>query len=237
MHVSRVVRAINLRYALGELALIVAGILIALAISDWHDRRLQRANELSLLAEIRTALRTDVAALELDLRRWQETAAQIEALVDVLDATPPYDPAMDALFGALYGQRLTNLNMAAYESLKSAGLQLVSNQELRLGIARVFDHQYERLHMLNDVESQITFGVMRPYYLANFSDIEFLNSATPVDYEAVVADTYYRNIVDYRLVTINANQLAIYAEAITDIRRVLELLDRELHTKGDSDPD
>lgn len=236
MRVSRVLRAINLRYALGELALIVAGILIALAISDWHDRRLQRANELSLLAEIRTALQADVAALELDLQRWHEMATQIEALVDVLEARPPYDPSMDALFGAVYGQRLTNLNTAAYESLNSVGLQMVSDPALRLGIARVFDHQYERLHTLNEVESQITFGVMRPYYLENFSGLVFLESATPVDYDALVADTYFRNIVDYRLITIKTNQLAVYAEAIEDIRRVLALLHQELHAQGDSEP-
>jgi uncharacterized membrane protein YidH (DUF202 family) len=49
MRVSKVVHAVNLRYAIGELLLIVAGILIALAISDWHDRGSQQERELLLL--------------------------------------------------------------------------------------------------------------------------------------------------------------------------------------------
>ena len=53
MGLSKVVTAKNLRYAVGELILIVIGILVALAISDWNEKRLQRQEELQLLAEIR----------------------------------------------------------------------------------------------------------------------------------------------------------------------------------------
>ena len=228
MRVSKVVHAVNLRYAIGELLLIVVSILIALAISDWHERGSQRERELLLLDEIRTALHVDVASLELDLQSWTDAAGQAKALIEVLKTEPPYEPSMDLLFGAVYGLRPTNLNTAPYETLKSIGLQAVSNRELRSGIAKVYDHHFEKLSSLNDIESQVIFGVMRPYYLTHFSNLVFLKSATPVDYDAVIRDTYYRNIVDYRLTIITANQMVIYSQAIDDIRSVLAMLNEEL---------
>ena len=103
-----------------RLLLIVAGILIALAVSDWNDRRLQREEELLLLGEIQSALAVDLAA---------------------------------------YGLRPANLNTAAYESLTN----------------------------INDIDTRVTIDVLRPYYLRYFSNLAFLTSATPLDFEDIRA--------------------------------------------------
>jgi len=228
----------SLRYAFSELLLIVAGILIALAVLDWHEQNLQRQSELSMLREIRSALVADLDSLAINLQFWNESAAQLEALTEVLKTAPPYDPSMDQLFGAAYGTRPIFLNTAAYESLKSAGLQTVSNRELRLGIARIFDEHYESVSSVVDIDFRVVTEVMRPYFLAHFRNLVFLKSATPLDYQAVVTDTYFENIVSYRLTVVTGNQVKAYTCAIDDMSLVLELLDAErgdlqsLTTKG-----
>ena len=135
---------------------------------------------------------------------------------------------MYALFGAVYGLQVTNLHTAAYETLKSVGLQLVSNPDLRLGIARVFDHYYQRLHEEHQIELLVTFEVLRPYYLEHFRELRFYESATPIDYDAVISDSYSHNSIDYRLAVVRSNQLDSYALAAEVIHEVLELLDAEL---------
>ena len=227
MRVSKIVNTRSLRYAAGELLLIVAGILIALAISDWNDRRLQREQELALLGEIRTALTVDLEALELSLQGWTEIANQIEALLEILKSEPPYESSFDRLFAAPYGFRPVKLNTAAYESLKSVGLQAISNPQLRLSIATVFDQHYESITMVNEVDTFVA-GILRPYYLERFSNLRFLESATPLDYESMVQDAYYQNLVEYRLNVVTGNQIATYTLAIEDIRATLELLEGEL---------
>ena len=221
-------KAVSWRHAIGEIFLIVAGILIALALSDWNDRRLQREEEFALLSEVRYTLQTDVEILESNLRLFTEAASRMKTLLALLETDSAYVPYMDQLFGAVYGLRITNLNSAAYETLKSVGMQSVSNQELRTGIARVFDHYYERIAGEKEVEFQVTFVVMRPYYLEHFRKLDFLNSATPIDPEAVMTDPYFENIVEYRLTVLTGNQLDSYALAIKEMRRVLELLEGEL---------
>jgi len=81
MRTAKLIRAVNWRHAVGELILIVAGILIALAISDWNDRRIQRAGELALLAEVRSALALDMETLEGNLELVTEGAGRIERLI------------------------------------------------------------------------------------------------------------------------------------------------------------
>lgn len=229
---SRITADLNWRYALGELALIVLGILIALAISDWNDRRVARNQELALLSEVRTTLRADLAEFERGLALLQETVPRIEALSKRLDGPIDDDDAMDRLFGAAYGVHGINLNSTAYETLKSVGLQSISNLELRQRLTRVFDHFYEQVLIQRDIETGVTLNVMRPYYLSHFRELRFLESATPIDFGAVVADPYYRNIVDYRLEVLRSNQLKTYPEVIGEIGEALRLLDEELGARS-----
>ncbi len=225
---SRIVNALNWRYALGELVLIVLGILIALAISDWNDGRIRQAQERALLGEIRTALRADLAEFEERMALVHRGAPRIEALSRTLESGAPYEPAMDGLFGAAYGVHGINLNSTAYDTLKAYGLPSISNAELRRGITRIYDHHYEKILTEATIDTGVTLGVMRPYFLKNFRDLRFHESATPIDYGFVVSDPYFHNIVDYRLAVLRANQLSSYPEAIAEIRAVLGLLDGEL---------
>jgi len=228
MRPRKVVIAVNWRQAAGELVLIVVGILIALAISDWNDRRIQTQDEQALLGEVRTTLQADMGVLEIRLKQMSKAAAKMEQLAEILTTSSPYEPSMDHLFGAAYGMWMTNLNTAIYDTLKSIGLQTVSNSELRLGIARVFDSHYDGIQAGHEIDRGVIIDVMRPYYLQHFRNLKFNESATPIDYENIVMDPYFKNIVEYRLAVLDSNQIASYTAAIDEMRRVLVLLDREL---------
>jgi hypothetical protein len=91
----------------------------------------------------------------------------------------------------------------------------------------VFDQHYESMTMVNDVDTFVA-GVLRPYYLEHFSNLKFLESATPLDYESVVQDAYYENLVEYRLNVVTGNQIATYTLSMEGIRKTLELLEDEL---------
>ena len=227
MQSKNLVNAVNWRHAMGELVLIVVGILVALAISDWNERRIERVQELALLEEIRSALATDLQSLESSLEVFRIADDRIQQVADLLKQKPPYDPSMDPLFGAVYGMRVTNLNTGTYETLKSVGLQSISNRELRLRIAEIYDYHYEQVAGGHDIELSVNIDLMRPYFLQHFRNLEFWKSATPIDYDTLINDVWFQNMVDYRLAALRGNQLDSYALTITAIRKVLELLDGE----------
>jgi len=82
--------------------------------------------------------------------------------------------------------------------------------------------------MNNDIDMAITLDTFRPYYLQNFCNLRFKQSATPIDYESIVDDPYYHNIVDYRLVVLRANRIGSCTKSIDEIRAVLAMLEEEL---------
>lgn len=43
-----------------------------------------------------------------------------------------------------------------------------------------------------------------------------------------MADTYFHNLVDYRLTVLRGNQIAAYEETILEINHLLEELEKEL---------
>ena len=90
------------------------------------------------------------------------------------------------------------------------------------------EESYEIMLLNNDIDMEINLGVMRPYYLQNFRDLQFKHSATPIKYEALVNDPYYRNIVDYRLFVIQSNRIRNYTEITEKISKVVAMLDDEL---------
>ena len=81
---GRLTGTIDWRYAVGEVSLIVIGILIALAASEWQTARAERRTELALLGELRTGLAADLisatelldrAPYEQSMRRAEESVA------------------------------------------------------------------------------------------------------------------------------------------------------------------
>ena len=55
-----------MRYAIGEIALVVIGILIALSINNWNEERKLRILEIKTLKELRSDLRQSLIDIEGD---------------------------------------------------------------------------------------------------------------------------------------------------------------------------
>ncbi len=64
-------RRTTLGRALGEVAMIVVGVLLALAASDWQERRSDRRREIDVLRGLSAALETDLALLDGQIQRYR----------------------------------------------------------------------------------------------------------------------------------------------------------------------
>ena len=87
------------------------------------------------------------------------------------------------------------LNKAFYEDLKTARLQLIKNEDIRAKVAPLFEDNYAELMGLGNFEIHVN-ELIRPYYLANFQNIEFPVSAHPIKYGEIWKDPFYKNIIN-----------------------------------------
>ncbi len=121
-------------YAIGEIALVVIGILIALQVNDWNQRRLDRIEERAILINLQEDFHKAVQEFQFlnSLRSDIISAAQEITSLDV-SALSQYSSAyLDSLFSkTLYGPTFNNKSGSINVILSSGKINLIKNQEIR----------------------------------------------------------------------------------------------------------
>lgn len=130
-----------LLYAVGEIILVVIGILIALQVNNWNENRKKAAYELTMLREIDRALTNDSTLIaNLFEPRMELKEKAIDSLIAMQGRNVMPE---DAEFMELYSQMSINFNyrfnQGPYETLKSNGLDIISNDQLRSEITGLYE--------------------------------------------------------------------------------------------------
>jgi hypothetical protein len=140
-----------------ELGLIVAGILIALAVSNWMEDRRDARLERQYLEQLTHDLDRDLAVLDEAQRFEQSQSANAALAYRALRqgaVAPDQREAVAQALGALTARRTLRLGRATYTDLLSTGnLRLIRNAALRDRIVRLYETN-ERTQMIRDRNNQ-----------------------------------------------------------------------------------
>ena len=215
-------------YAIGEIFLVLIGILLALAISDWNDARIDKQAEIRTLIELKKGILIDFDTITVKQAEVNKSIADLHFLQSLIkNKDYQYSKELDTLFGVVYGIRMLSPNSAFYEDLKATGLKLIKDESIRLQIVQLFENNYKALNWINELEMSIN-DVNRTYYLNNFYDLTFSKYATPNNFKLVWTDSYYHNIIDYRLITLEKNHVIQYDKTLKAIKTLVTTIDNYL---------
>ncbi|MDU8885256.1 DUF6090 family protein [Yeosuana sp. MJ-SS3] len=216
------------KYAIGEIVLVVIGILIALTVAEWNNARHDNKTEIRLLNELHKGISEDFDSINKRLESTNKCILKLIELDSLLKLDVPVaNEHLYELFGNVYGLRYLNLNKAIYEDLKSTGFGIIKDDKLRSQIIKVFEDNYKYIDGFKQIEFLVN-QVNRPYYLTNFVELKFQKYAKPKDFQTLWKDTYYKNIVNYRLTTLQINQQAYYPKTIHELKILLKLIEQYL---------
>ncbi|MDX1418532.1 MAG: DUF6090 family protein [Rubricoccaceae bacterium] len=207
-----------------DFVIVVMGVFIGIQVSNWNDRQAQEQREAVMLAQIRGSVQDDLTALHAQLDRFRQAEAALTDLLAHIEQRAPYDSSLDRAFGLMYGFGYLNLDRAAYESLKSEGIGLISSAPLRAEIASLYEKTYGQLEQSMALEADVVL-FMRPYFIEHFRQLRFTVSATPIDYQVLLTDPRFLNLIDYRLQTIRQNQLLHLSAGAEAMSALLASLD------------
>lgn len=227
---KKILETLKLKWAeyLLEIIVIVIGILVAFALNNWSESRKNKIEEVKVLMEIRKVLAEDIIKLSEHIIQSKIAETQNEKLLLLLEnGTMVEEDSLDILFGAGYSLNTFQLNLTPFETLKSKGLELISNDSISTLIIEIYENGQEYFESTNEIETNVVFEVLRPYYLNNFSSIRFGISATPNDLEKVFNDKYYYNITEYSLTAHRAWKIGIN-QTLSDMVKLKKLLDQYL---------
>ena len=232
--ISRVVHAVSWKHALGEVVLIFVGITLALALNSWVSDRDRRAEQLFLLQQIRDSLNTDEADFEQTIGyalSGDEVIREVERLID--ERLPFSDEVLDSLGFILLTTNAPKITTGAYESLKSRGLDLISNIELRSRLVELHEDrkaEVDRLNaLLRDLTMEMwgTFGRER-FVMRSERESDFRPRAVPLNFESLYDDRAFYGYLTQRRVLILRFVYRQWRIARDEIQAVKALIDGEL---------
>jgi len=144
-------------YAVGEIVLVVIGILIALQINLWKEDRKSVTIEHNILKEINNGLAKDLADIAHNQKGHANGIRSCAFWNKVIHGQEVNTDSLDFYYWYLTRSFTLAQNTASYGSLKSRGLELISNDSLRLQITNLYDVEYVPMKALEETYSETQF--------------------------------------------------------------------------------
>ena len=187
-------------YAIGEIILVVIGILIALQINNWNENLKNKKEEISVLKELLSDSKTNLLSLEEDIFLNQRAISSNMLISDILINKRPYNDSLDVHFGNIQYNTQFTLNTGGYENLKSRGFEIISNDSLRKSIINIYDRWVDFIDDLGDMNNKVSLEQFNPsykFYFKNFKrDLEGLYvSFKPQDYEKLIQNNEFLKLI------------------------------------------
>ena len=122
------------KYAIGEIVLVVIGILIALQINNWNENKKKTSLEIKHLKELKSDIAETLKDARTDNKLYYEDIQSILYLQDFFFKKIPYHDSLAYHFYQTIEHYQLYAKTSALESIKSIGLDIISNDSLRLAI-------------------------------------------------------------------------------------------------------
>lgn len=216
-----------LLYALGEIALVVIGILIAVSINNLNEEKKNRLTEQKLLNELKENLQINLARLTNDMAQEQKTMDAIDLIVDHFDNRRPYHDSLDFYFDLAFFAPDIVLSTSAFESIRSKGIDIIKSDSLRKSIIELFDVSYA--NMISEtvrLENQFWPVAVLPLKHKYFRFVD-MSRIRPTDYQALLNDPLYTNtILDRKGFRIQAK--GFKAGCLEETKATIELIEQAL---------
>jgi len=134
-----------LKYAIGEIILVVIGILIALQINNWNENRKLKLQEVSMLKDLQTDLKASLLEFNRIIDENQKIVNYIKTIAKYLEEDLPYESVLDSAFGKITAWSSPYFTFTAYETLKNKGLDLIQNVDLKKSIVNLYEFEFAYL--------------------------------------------------------------------------------------------
>lgn len=132
-------------YAIGEIVLVVIGILVALQVNNWNQIKNERITERQYLTDLVSDLDIQLKVNEDQLSAEERTNQLAEKILIIINSPDLFGQldTLKSLLTELRPRKTFIIIHATYEDLKSTGnLKLLSNQNLRKGLISYY-HEME----------------------------------------------------------------------------------------------
>ena len=221
-----------LTYAIGEIVLVVIGILIALSINNWNNDKKDKQAELKYLNQIRKSLQENNLILKERIVNDERTLKFGDQLYNHFKTKKELNDSIKQILVLLLHDQMISFNIAAFENLKNDGLSFISNDDLKFEIINIYDKELKYIQNIfaNQFENYLS-GVINPFFSDNFEFVfnEKYMSAEPNNYQDLLSNNKTTNIISM-VNTMRSYAISNYSNTHKKINEIIIKLDKEIKT-------
>jgi len=153
-----------LKYAIGEIILVMIGILLALQVNNWNEHRKAKEKEVKLLIELKDDLLETKNDLLTDIEKAQQILATTNTIYkaiieDQISDTNPFKLSTSYILETA----ILFPKLSAYEAIQSEGITIISNDNLRKKITDFYQLHLKRVAGAEAYLEDLDNRVLKPY--------------------------------------------------------------------------
>ena len=227
-----------LLYAIGEILLVVIGILIALQVNNWNHQSNENEIEIALLQQLEKDLRNSDSNYNVEFINRGIHSAEI--LLDYMKTNLPYEDSLAFHFASSFSWTRLVVNSGAYETIKSHGIEIISNIELRDEIINLYEGKLYFLRQLENITMDYVENMRRvefvQFFKSSYVDFGLRNGydagkSVPKDYERLKKNEEFRYHLESFLHLMNVFQNRGNRPMKKNIENLVNSIQKELDKK------
>ena len=216
-----------LKYAIGEIVLVMIGILLALQVNNWNEQRKLKREIADVLIEVRSNLISDSLNIH---QTYIERAEDINIQSTVINALEngniPYDSLEYHLGRVLIYRRIVLIDNG-YQLMKKFGLERLNNKELKNKLMNYYTTSIKEIYDDTADDEHEFFTVYLPYIRNHFLDWKWSERGIPADFEQLKSDQYFLTSLKLNITNIKDTLKALERGA-NNIKQILQILDETI---------
>ena len=215
-----------LLYAIGEILLVVIGILIALQINNWNEERKQSIAINNVLIEIKEDLLQDQVELVRNIGMRKGDLAAQRRIINVLENNSPYNETVRSDLGKIQLARNIYSASKGYNLLKELNLGTLKNKELRMLLTKYYERDIPHVYREYSDDKLEFENFWLPYVRKHFKEWEFGAYAVPNDYSQLLDDETLLTAAKINSHNVE-NTIEAYNKALLTAQTIIPMLPEE----------
>jgi len=215
-----------MRYAVGEIVLVVIGILIALQINNWNERRKEHDTERILLISLKEDLLRNKELIENNIGGCTFISESIEILLSAYAENLAYNDTLNGYFHLARVFPESQLSFVAFNEIKTKGTDIIRSTVLRKKIVDLFEITFpDMIETTNRLEGPLR-SIQLEHQSKNFFATDTLG-LIPNDGKKLMLDSHYFNIISQRNLYYKYF-ISMKGNSIEELKIVQNLIEQEL---------
>ena len=219
-----------LLYAIGEIILVVIGILIALSINNWNEDRKINLLELSLLIELQGNLRNDILDMKENIGIHENGLKSAHIILQSFNENLPTSDSINSHFAKVWLVPKYLPTKTSYKSIQKEGIRIIGNDSLKNSIAYYYETQTSFLISWNKSEWDVQFQDTRDVYRKYFKLFEIHGVHKPQNYNELRQSKEYKNYLNNRIGWIRPT-IFLYEDHIQRAENLIKQIETELNNR------